>query len=208
MQHPSLVRRLFLVCTGPCAGQPAQDPRIEQHAQAPDPSLHDFLYLFFGPSYSSRTASRSFWERRHIRKKDADPPTSQQTMNAQLAALNEWMQIKGERLAELKSNVQPTLVVNGSNDIMVPTINSSSSLNISRMHSWLSIPILVTHRCFNIRVNAIPCTYIPWLTWRAQEREIRAEPLRVLASLLLDFCSLKYSFYSIYITIIFYSKLR
>ncbi|MET8630152.1 alpha/beta hydrolase [Kitasatospora sp. NPDC004669] len=31
----------------------------------------------------------------------------------------------GERFAELRTITQPTLVVNGSNDIMVPTINSS-----------------------------------------------------------------------------------
>jgi pimeloyl-ACP methyl ester carboxylesterase len=36
----------------------------------------------------------------------------------------EWRQIKGERFAELKAIKQPTLIANGSNDIMVPTINS------------------------------------------------------------------------------------
>jgi pimeloyl-ACP methyl ester carboxylesterase len=36
----------------------------------------------------------------------------------------EWRQIRGERFAELKAITQPTLVVNGHHDIMVPTINS------------------------------------------------------------------------------------
>ena len=36
----------------------------------------------------------------------------------------EWRQPRGERYADLKAIKQPTLVVNGNNDIMVPTINS------------------------------------------------------------------------------------
>jgi hypothetical protein len=53
---------------------------MKQHAQTPDPSLDDFLYLFFAPSASSQRAGRAFWEWRHLRKKDVDPPTSPQTM--------------------------------------------------------------------------------------------------------------------------------
>jgi pimeloyl-ACP methyl ester carboxylesterase len=124
IRHPSLVRRLILVGTGPRAGQQTQDPRVKQHALTPDPSLTDFLYLFFAPSISSQTAGRAFWERRHLRKTNVDPATSPQTMEAQQAALTEWGQVKGERFAELKSITQPTLVINGSNDVMVPTINS------------------------------------------------------------------------------------
>ena len=45
-------------------------------------------------------------------------------MAAQRAAITEWRQPRGERFAELKSITQPTLVVNGTNDIMVPTVNS------------------------------------------------------------------------------------
>jgi pimeloyl-ACP methyl ester carboxylesterase len=45
-------------------------------------------------------------------------------MTAQLAALSDWLQVKGERFTELKRIRQPTLVVNGHNDIMIPTINS------------------------------------------------------------------------------------
>jgi pimeloyl-ACP methyl ester carboxylesterase len=124
IRHPSLVRRLILVGTGPRAGQPTQDPRVKQHALTPNPSLADFLYLFFAPSTSSQTAGQAFWERRHLRKTNVDPPTSPQTMEAQLAALTEWGQVKGERFTELKSITQPTLIVNGSNDVMIPTINS------------------------------------------------------------------------------------
>ena len=55
---------------------------------------------------------------------DADPPSSVETLKAQAAAIGEWREPRGERYAYLKEISQPTLVVNGSNDIMVPTINS------------------------------------------------------------------------------------
>lgn len=45
-------------------------------------------------------------------------------MTAQLVALDAWGQAKGERFAELRNITQPTLVVNGNNDVMIPTINS------------------------------------------------------------------------------------
>jgi len=45
-------------------------------------------------------------------------------MTAQLAAVKDWRLIRGERYAELESIDHPTLVVNGNNDIMVPSINS------------------------------------------------------------------------------------
>lgn len=51
-------------------------------------------------------------------------PARRRPWPAQLAAAKDWRQIKGERFAELKRIAHPTLVVNGSNDIMVPTINS------------------------------------------------------------------------------------
>src|SRR4029077_13081198 len=87
------------------------------------PVCEDFLFLFFSPSEAGQAAGRAFWERRHQRK-DADIPSSVQTMMAQQAARMELQQPRGERYAYLKSIKQPTLVVNGSNDIMVPTINS------------------------------------------------------------------------------------
>jgi hypothetical protein len=69
-------------------------------------------------------------------------------MAAQRAALTEWRQPRGERFAELKAIKQPTLVVNGDNDIMVSTINSftlsqnilDAQLIISRCGPWRVIP--------------------------------------------------------------------
>ena len=51
-------------------------------------------------------------------------PTSKQTMQAQTAAIVDWKLPHGEPFAELGTITQPTLVVNGRRDVMVPTINS------------------------------------------------------------------------------------
>jgi pimeloyl-ACP methyl ester carboxylesterase len=129
LQHPQLVRRLILLGTGPRGGEPPHDPGYSKYATTTDPAsgespLEAFLFLFFSPSARGQAAGRAFWERRHQRKIDVDKPSSQQTMKAQLAAIQEWRVARGERFAELKNITQPTLVMNGSNDLMVPTINS------------------------------------------------------------------------------------
>jgi pimeloyl-ACP methyl ester carboxylesterase len=127
--YPGLIRRLILVGTGPRAGEPPQDPKYAEYGGLTDPEtgqspLETFLLLFFRPSQTSQLAAKAFWARRHARKEDVDLSTSAQTMAAQRAAITEWRQTRGERFAELKAITQPTLVVNGHNDIMVPTINS------------------------------------------------------------------------------------
>lgn len=122
-RYPELVRRLVLVGTGPRNGELATDPKIPQVAGNPVPVMEDFLFLFFSPSEKSQAAGRAFWERRHQRK-DQDPPSSVQAMQAQGAAIAELRAPRGERYAYLKEIAQPTLVVNGHSDIMVPTVNS------------------------------------------------------------------------------------
>jgi pimeloyl-ACP methyl ester carboxylesterase len=123
LRHPKPVRRLILVGTGPRGGEPTKDS-LQYSRTLPESGLEDFLYLFFSPSASSQAAGRVFWERRHLRKYDVDPPSSPQTMKAQEAAFTELLRVRGERFAELKSITQPTLVVNGNHDVVIPTINS------------------------------------------------------------------------------------
>jgi long-chain acyl-CoA synthetase len=124
IRHPHLVRRLVLVGTGPRNGEPSKESTVPQIAGNPTPTLQDFLFLFFSRSGAGQAAGKAFWDRRHRRTDDVDPPTSPETMRAQLTALKEWRQPRGERFSDIKTIGQPTLVVNGSNDIMVPTINS------------------------------------------------------------------------------------
>ena len=128
-RHPNMVRRLILVGTGPAGGEPATDPNYRPYATATDPTtgegpLEAFLYLFLSPSPAGQAAGGAFWERRHRRQHDADRPSSLQTMAAQSAAIADWREVRGQRFAALRSITPPTLVVNGSKDVMIPTINS------------------------------------------------------------------------------------
>ena len=126
LRHPELVRRLVLVGTGPRAGEfEGQDPKIYEVAgQDPEITEDGYLFLFFEPTETSQQAGKDFWARRHQRTVDVDPPSSMQVAKAQAAAMDKWREQVGERWSELKTIQQPTLVVNGSHDIMVPTINS------------------------------------------------------------------------------------
>jgi pimeloyl-ACP methyl ester carboxylesterase len=85
-------------------------------------TLDDLRFLFFAPSPASRAAGERFWERRHQRVIDVNPSTSRQTVQAQAAAIVDWKLPHGDRFADLKTITQPTLVVNGHRDIVVPTI--------------------------------------------------------------------------------------
>ena len=129
LRHPTLLRRLILAGTGPRGGEPAQDPKSAEYGAMTDAKtgegpLEAFLYLFFRPSPTSQAAGQAFWQRRHLRKHDVDPPSSAQTMAAQRAAITAWREVHGERYSDLANIAAPTLVVNGNDDIMVPTINS------------------------------------------------------------------------------------
>lgn len=122
-RFPQLVRRLALVGTGPRNGESSSATGVMQVACNPVPTVDDFLRLFFSPSPTSQAAGRAFWKRRTERQ-DGDPPSSVQAMKNQIAAIVDWSQPRGERYAYLRDISQPTLVVNGHNDIMVACINS------------------------------------------------------------------------------------
>jgi pimeloyl-ACP methyl ester carboxylesterase len=146
LRHPQRVRRLLLVGTAPRGQEPRTDPRVDRIAARPVLGLEEFLFLLFSPLFSPSQAGQAAghamwerqqagWEQRRRRGLDLDPPTSQQTAKAQYAAILEWRQIKGERFAELKGIKQPTLIVNGANDIMVPTSTPGSCRSRSQQRS-------------------------------------------------------------------------
>ena len=153
---PLLIRRLILVGTAPRGGEPSSEPKIAQYSMSTDQNtgetgLEAFLHLFFAPSEASQAAGRAFWDRRHIRTADVDIPSSVQTMSAQRAAIAEWRHARCERYADLKAIGQPTLVVNGSRDVMVPTINSYIlSQNIPNAQLIIYPDTPVTDPCFSI----------------------------------------------------------
>lgn len=125
LAHPQRVRRLLLVGTAPEGGEGlGLSGEIARAATSPVNTREDFLLLFFDASETSQAAGKAFWERRHLRTVDVDPPTSPASYQAMGAAGADWAVAKGERYAKLARVPHPVLVVNGARDAMVPTINS------------------------------------------------------------------------------------
>lgn len=126
LNHPNLVRKAVLAGTAPQGGEGLNERRPEIVALATRPSseLEDFLTLFFEPSESSQKLGRAFLDRRRQRAVDPEPASSPQTMAAQGKARRDWGAIPDPGFQRLKRIEHPVLVANGSNDIMMPTINS------------------------------------------------------------------------------------
>lgn len=124
-RHPALVRKLMLLGIQPRGGNPDPDPKIFEVAPRPVPTVDDFLFLFFGRSEVAKQAGRDFWKRRHERE-DQDPPSSTEFMQAQIAANTAFVTpLDPEKpFAHLGEIAQPTLIVNGVDDVMIATINS------------------------------------------------------------------------------------
>ena len=124
-EHPDLVRRVILAGTGPEGGEGIRNlPQVLEQAQKNSPNELR-LYLFFEQTGTSQGAGRAFIKRQAQRTADRDPESSQQTVGAQAKAIVAWgSDGNSHSTRRLQQITQPVLVVNGKNDIMVPTINS------------------------------------------------------------------------------------
>jgi pimeloyl-ACP methyl ester carboxylesterase len=123
--RPGLVRKLVLVGTGPSGpSEPVTGRDILQIAtQHETPTEDDFLTLFFGESPASRSAGRRFWQRKQART-DRVPTTTPRTSGAQVAAMINWHQTVAPEYLAFEQQRIPTLIVNGTRDVMVPTERS------------------------------------------------------------------------------------
>ena len=124
---PDLVRRLILVGTGPRGGEGMAT--LTPEAQAVFGAIYanpDEVWLgaFFTPSEASQAAGRAFLKRFRLRTKGRDPAISEQVAPAQLEALAKWGAPRAGAFDYLRGIAQPTLVINGSNDVLVYTVNS------------------------------------------------------------------------------------
>ena len=126
IRHPELVRRQLLQGTIPPHGDMTDaEPKVLEVLAHPELTAEDFLFLFFGRSAAAQQAGRAFWERRHQRTVDVDPPTSPEVPPHQYASLQTWEKwTERDRDAALEMITPPTLVANGDRDIMLPTVNS------------------------------------------------------------------------------------
>ena len=125
--EPRLVRRLVLVGTGPRGGEGMATLTPEAQAvfggkyENPD---HVWLGAFFTPSKRSQAAGHEYLKRFRLRASGRDPEVNEKVAPAQLEALNRWGAPRENPYEYLKQISQPTLVVNGSNDVLVYSVNS------------------------------------------------------------------------------------
>jgi len=92
-----------------------------------DPNLQGYARLqklFFAPTDSSQSAGAAFIKRLALRTEDREPAAGPNVAKAQVTAFREWEAVVGERFSTLKTIRQPTLVVNGIHDEMIPVRNS------------------------------------------------------------------------------------
>jgi pimeloyl-ACP methyl ester carboxylesterase len=127
LQAPDLVRRLVLVGTGPRAGE-SMDTGTPDGKEIFGGTYKDpddlWLRVQFTPSEASQAKGREFIKRFRLRSENRDPEVTQEAALAQRAAIGEWGAKRDRAWDYLKEIKQPTLVVGGSNDVIITTVNS------------------------------------------------------------------------------------
>src|SRR6202171_5672852 len=127
LQASDLVRRLVLVGTGPRSGEgmAALTPEAQEIFGATyDEPDHLWLRVHFTRSEKSQAAGRESLKRFRLRAENRDPEVNEKVAPAQIEAISKWGAPRERPFEYLKSIGQPTLVINGSNDVIIYTVNS------------------------------------------------------------------------------------
>jgi pimeloyl-ACP methyl ester carboxylesterase len=124
LAHPELVRKLVLTGTGPRGGKDMD--------KVAGTTYYDILratltrsdpkeFLFFNRNATGKRASKEFVLRLEERTVDRDAKIRAKAFQTQLKAIKSWG--RGDP-ADLTRITQPTLIANGDNDRMVPSVLS------------------------------------------------------------------------------------
>src|ERR1700720_3261753 len=128
LQAPDLVRRLIIDGAGSRGGQGmeliAQATGRLFGAHPHDPPDNVWLAVKFSPSPAGQAAGREFLKRTRRRQEGRDPEVNDKVSPAQVEAIRKWGGQHQGASAYRKTIRQPTLVVNGSNDVNIPTVLS------------------------------------------------------------------------------------
>jgi pimeloyl-ACP methyl ester carboxylesterase len=120
--RPSLVRQLILAATGP-RGAPGMHGWRQDIAAAAraESNPENLLYIMFAHTDASRAKGMEFLGRFAERQEERDAPTSDAVRDAQYDAIVEWGIPDHAALQRLTGIKSPTLVLQGDNDLMIPT---------------------------------------------------------------------------------------
>ena len=122
--EPALINKLILAGTGPKGGEGITNivtPLTASVSMTPDEQK---LYLFYEATPTSRALGKLALSRINKRTENRSPDAELPSIQAQLKSILEWAAPDVNALDQLKKIKQSVLVINGSHDIMVPTINS------------------------------------------------------------------------------------
>jgi pimeloyl-ACP methyl ester carboxylesterase len=124
VRHPELVRRLVLTGTGPRGGKDIDKvagttyrDMLRAALNRSDPKE----FLFFNRNAAGKPAARAFVNRLKERTADRDAPIKVAAFQTQLKAIKKWGRSTPDDLSTI---TQPTLIANGDNDRMVPSVLS------------------------------------------------------------------------------------
>ncbi|WP_244511614.1 MULTISPECIES: alpha/beta hydrolase [unclassified Rhizobium] len=123
-REPGLVRKIILAGTGPTGGEGISGVgALIQNAfqQAGATGKHPKHFLFFTETAEGQAAGDEFLSRLEERTENRDAPARDETIGAQIAAIDNW---GGSEATDLSNVEHPVFVANGDKDIMVPTVNS------------------------------------------------------------------------------------
>jgi pimeloyl-ACP methyl ester carboxylesterase len=120
--RPGLVRRLVLAATGP-KGAPGMHGWREDIAAAArgESKPENLLYIMFAHTEASQAKGKEFLGRFIERQEGRDTPTSDPARDAQYDAIVEWGIPDHAALQRLTAIQNPTLIVQGDDDLMIPT---------------------------------------------------------------------------------------
>jgi pimeloyl-ACP methyl ester carboxylesterase len=127
LANPGLVRRLILVGTGPRGGEGMAT--LTPEAQAVFGATYAnpdevWLGVFFTPTEKSQAAGRAFLKRFRLRRENRDPEVNAKVAPAQIEAISKWGAPRAGAFDYLREITHPTLVINGSHDVIIYTVNS------------------------------------------------------------------------------------
>jgi pimeloyl-ACP methyl ester carboxylesterase len=124
VKHPGLVRKLILTGTGPAGGKDMDKVAGVTYADIARATISHKdpkEFLFFNRNSTGKPAAKAFVERLEERTADRDKKVTVRAFLTQLKAIKRWGR---STPVDLSTITQPTLIANGDNDRMVPSVLS------------------------------------------------------------------------------------
>jgi pimeloyl-ACP methyl ester carboxylesterase len=123
LTRPELVRRLILAGTGPkgAPGMGAWRQDVVDGVVVDNNTPQGALHVFYAPTESSQAAGQASFGRIYQKRDGRDDQPSLASKDAQYEAVKTWGVPDWDAVARTTQIAQPTLIMQGDDDIMIPT---------------------------------------------------------------------------------------